>query len=428
MNISTSKVAAFTCLLTTLSLPAHATNGINLIGFGGESTLMAGADVAVARDTSALNTNPAGLAQIKGQRFNGFGSVLRTLDLSHQDQFGNNENASNRYTALGGGGYAMSLDSLPCTIGIGLFAQGGAGGVFKNINVNPALGGGQDRFSALFGIAKITPGIGCQVTDKLSLGISYGLVYASLDQKLFPNSSFQPANFYGYELKGANTIKTSFKIGMQYKATPQLTLGAAFTDKTKLPLSGGRISFNQTDAGNGIVTYRNASISGFALPREVAIGAAFQATDDLLLSLKLNWINWADAMKSSTLTATDPDSTSAYGPVFSANSALDWKNQWVIATGLAYKLNDKTMLYAGHNYGKNPVPTNTTTPNLAAILEHHYTFGAAYKFDPEWTFTGGIEYDPQVKVDYTNVQLPFGTNSELRNEALFLHFMVSREW
>jgi len=386
---------------------------------------MAGADVAVARDTSALNTNPAGLAQISGQRFNGFGSVLRTLDLSHEDQFDNDQHASNRYTLLGGGGYAVSLDSLPCTVGIGLFAQGGAGGVFKNINT---VFGTQDRFSALFGIAKITPGIGCQVTDKLSLGISYGLVYASLDQKLFPNTSIQPAGFYGYELKGASALKTSLKIGMQYKATSQLMLGAAFTDKTKLPLTGGRISFNQTDAGNGIVTYRNASISGFALPREVAIGAAFQATDDLLLSLKLNWINWADAMKSSTLTATDPDSTSAYGTVFTANSTLDWRNQWVIATGLAYTLNDKTSLYAGHNYGKNPVPTNTTTPNLAAILEHHYTLGAAYKFDPEWTFTGGLEYDPQVKVDYTNAELPFGTNSQLRNEAVFLHFMVSRQW
>lgn len=386
---------------------------------------MAGADVAVARDTSALNTNPAGLAQIKGQRFNGFGSILRTLDLSHQDQFGNNENASNRYTALGGGGYAMSLDSLPCTIGIGLFAQGGAGGVFKNINT---AFGTQDRFSALFGIAKITPGIGCQVTDKLSVGVSYGLVYASLDQKLFPNTSTLGAPFFGYELKGANTLKTSFKMGMQYRATPKLMLGAAFTEKTSLPLTGGRLSFNETSAGLGIVNYRNATIDGFALPREVAIGAAFQATDDLLLSLKLNWINWGGAMNTSTLTATDPSSPSALGPQFTANSALDWKNQWVIATGLAYKLNDKTTLYAGHNYGKNPVPTSTTTPNLAAILEHHYTFGAAYKFDPEWTFTGGIEYDPQVKVDYTNVQLPFGTNSELRNEAVFLHFMVSREW
>ena len=44
----------------TASLPAMATKGINIIGFGTESTLMGGADTPVARDTSALNTNPAG--------------------------------------------------------------------------------------------------------------------------------------------------------------------------------------------------------------------------------------------------------------------------------------------------------------------------------------------------------------------------------
>jgi hypothetical protein len=59
-HLSTKRMATALSLLFT-SLAAHATNGINLIGFGAESSLMAGADVAVARDTSALNTNPAGL-------------------------------------------------------------------------------------------------------------------------------------------------------------------------------------------------------------------------------------------------------------------------------------------------------------------------------------------------------------------------------
>src|SRR5437867_10264929 len=104
------------------SATASATNGFNLIGFAAESTLMGGADIAVARDTSALNTNPAGLVQIHGQAFDGFVSVLRTLDLAHQDSFGNDTEASNRYTLLGGGGYARALENLPCTAGVGLFA------------------------------------------------------------------------------------------------------------------------------------------------------------------------------------------------------------------------------------------------------------------------------------------------------------------
>jgi len=149
-----SGVALLFALFNPLAL---ATNGINLIGFGTESTLMGGADIAVARDTSALNTNPAGLTQIHGLAFDGFASGLRTFDLTHKDSFGNEKHADNEYTFLGGGGYAASLDSVPCTAGVGLFSQGGAGGVFKSINT---AFGNRDDMSSLFGIAKVIPGVG----------------------------------------------------------------------------------------------------------------------------------------------------------------------------------------------------------------------------------------------------------------------------
>jgi len=399
-----------------VSSSAWATNGFNLIGFGAESTLMGGADVAVARDTSALNTNPAGLTQISGQALDAFGSVLRTLDLAHKDQNGNNESASNQYTLLGGGGYASSLENMPCTAGVGLFAQGGAGGIFNSLKTSS---GTKDTFSSLFGIAKITPGLGCQITDKLSLGASLGIVYARLDEKALPNTPV----IGGLTLKNADTIRVGYKLGVQYRATPQLTLGAAYTAKTTLPLSGDYLKLN---TGFGEFHYRDVRISGFALPQEVAFGAAFKADDALLLSLKLNWINWANALTSSRLRATDADE--AIAPDLSIPATLNWKNQWVIATGLAYTLDEQTTLYAGYNYGSNPIPKNHTTPQLAGILEHHITLGAAYRWSPEWTFTGGLEYDPRVKVNYTNAELPFGSNTQLRNEALFLHFMVSRRW
>lgn len=51
---------------------------------------MAGADIAMARDTSALNTNQAGLTQIDNKHFDVYGLFLSITDLSHQDQFGNN--------------------------------------------------------------------------------------------------------------------------------------------------------------------------------------------------------------------------------------------------------------------------------------------------------------------------------------------------
>lgn len=413
INMSLAGRGAATVLLG-LALPAHATNGFNLIGFGAESLLMGGADVAVARDSSAINTNPAGLAQIHGKVFNGFGSVLRTLDLSHADQFGTDSHASNHFTLLGGGGYVQSLDSLPCAAGVGSFVQGGAGGVFRNFD---NAFGTRDDFAAKFGIAKISFGMGCQVTERLALGGTIGVTYARIQQSLFRST---PG--IGTDFNDADGMRPHFKIGLQYKLTPTITLGAAYTEKTKLSLSGGNLRFN---TGFGITEYQDAKLEGLATPREFAVGAAWKPNDQWLLSAKVNWINWDDALNSSTLTARNPDGP---GPAeLSVSNRLDWSNQVVIALGTAYELNDKTTLYAGYNYGKNPIPHSHTTPFIAGILEHHYTAGAAYKFTPEWTFTGGLEYSPVVKVNYNNPELPFG-NAQLRNEALFLHFMLSRQW
>ncbi|MGZ4956552.1 MAG: OmpP1/FadL family transporter, partial [Methylobacter sp.] len=160
------------------------------------------------------------------------------------------------------------------------------------------------------------------------------------------------------------------------------------------------------------------------LPREVALGAAFKPAETWLLSFKLNWINWADAVKSATLRATDPGNSSAPA-VYQIVTPGDWKNQWVFASGLAYTWNERTTLYAGHNYGRNPIPAQNSTPLLAGILEHHVTLGIARQISRQWRLTGGLEYMLPVKVDYTS---PLFGNAEVRNEALFLHLMLSRRW
>ncbi|TAK60578.1 outer membrane protein transport protein [Methylobacter sp.] len=415
------RLSSLALTLALLSPVALATNGINLIGFGTESTLMGGADIAVARDTSALNTNPAGLTQIHGQAFDGFASGLRTFDLSHKDSFGNDKHADNKYTFLGGGGYAMSIDSVPCTAGIGLFSQGGAGGVFKNINT---AFGNRDDMSSLFAMAKISPGVGCKINDAWSVGASLAITYASVKQKFFPNTSVGAVPFAGYKLDDASALKVGFKLGVQYRVNPSLTLAATYTEKTELPLTDGELDANYSGMGLGVVKYRNASVMGLALPREAALGLAFKPVDAWLLSFKVNWINWADAIKSVTLRATDPENSLAPAD-YQIVTAGDWKNQWVFASGLAYNWNELTTLYAGYNYGNNPIPAQNSSPLLAGILDHHITLGAARQISRQWRLTGGLEYMLPVKENYTS---PLFGNAEVRNEALFLHLMLSRRW
>jgi long-chain fatty acid transport protein len=406
--------------LCGLSIPtqSNATNGINMIGYGAESSLMGGADTAVARDTSALNTNPAGLTQIKGKLFDGYGSLLRTTDLAHKDAL-NDQHADNRYVLLAGGGYAQQLEDLPCTAGIGFFSQGGAGAVYKHIKTPY---GTDDEMSLLFGIAKVTPGIGCQVTDNLSIGGSISLIYASIEQKFFFDTPPAP-NFAGFENKGADTIRFGFKLGAQYKLNEQWTLGASYTEKTELPLTGGTAKFNFGSLG--IVKYDELSVKGFALPREIAIGTAFKPNSDLLLSAKIDWINWADAINDITTKWSNPSSTFAPAVMIDVRPQ-DWHNQLVYALGAAYTYDDKTTLYAGYNYGKNPVPKDNSSALLAATLEDHITLGFARKLDETWKLTSGIEFLLPKKVTY--VSPIFGNNTEVRNEGFFIHFMLSKNW
>ncbi len=420
---NTRQIAVIATLIgaALASSPALATNGINLIGFGAESTLMAGADVAVARDTGALNTNPAGLTQIHGQAFDAFGSALRTFDLVHKDALGNEVHATNRYTFLGGGGYAKTLADQPCVAGVGLFAQGGAGGIFQNVRT---AFGSRDELSSLFGIAKVIPGVGCRINDALSLGASIGIVYAGIDQKMFPATSNAVAPFAGFYLKGASALKAGFKLGAQYRVNSALTLGATYTEKTELPLTGGTLVANYSALGLGQVKYADASVDGFALPREIALGLALRPADRWLLSFKLDWVNWADAIKSATIRATRP-SNGAAPAVYELATPADWNDQWVIASALAYDWDRRTTLYLGHNYGKNPIPAQNSSPLLAGILEHHLTLGMARQVTPEWKLTGGLEYMLPVKVDYAN---PLFGNAEVRNEALTYHVMLSRRW
>ena len=101
------------CAVGFAPASALANNGLNLIGFGAESTGMAGADIAVARDTSALNTNPAGLAQIKGRLLDVSAAAAYSLDVGHKDGFGNDVRVANHWIPIGDIGYAQSLtDSL----------------------------------------------------------------------------------------------------------------------------------------------------------------------------------------------------------------------------------------------------------------------------------------------------------------------------
>jgi long-chain fatty acid transport protein len=414
--------------LLGVALPACAGNGLNLIGFGGESSLMAGADVALARDTSAINTNPAGLTQLSAPRLDLLLGVAHALDIAHADSFGNDQSISNRNVGIAEFGYAKPVAACGCTVGLGLFAQGGAGDVYKNL---ATAFGTRDDLSSMIRMARLSFAVAWRPTDRLSLGVSLGLLYADAQQKIFPDTSvLDPADashdFFGSELNNARALRPAARIGVMLRANDALTFGAAFAPKVALPLNDGRLTVNMSALGLGNVTYHDARLDGIAESREVSVGFALRPTQDWLLSFKTEWLDWSDALRATTQTASNPDNPAAPAQLV-ASTTLDWRDQYVFAFGTAYTLNPHITLYAGWNYGRDPIPQEHLNPLLAATATNHVTLGLGVHGVHGWHWSGGLEYQSPQHVRYTNPELPFGPDAEERTSYLALNLVLSRD-
>jgi long-chain fatty acid transport protein len=414
------------CAAFLIPLRATASNGINLIGFGTESAGLAGADLAVARDALAINTNPAGLAQIENGRVD-FYTAAGFTRMEMQDEL----NAGNRYDTvvpLGSAGYAWRGSNLPLTFAVAVFAQGGSGADHEDVNT---VFGTVDDLKGTFAVAKLGGGVAYQATDSLALGASLTAAVATLDQEFYPNTSvFDAANpsasFFGSKLSDLRGYGMGMKLGAQYRLSDRLKLGMAYTSSIDLDLEDGELVSNQSAIGLGQVTYRDAALTGLKLPQEIGVGAAYQATPKLLVLIELNWIDWSNAFKETKLKASEPDNPAAQP--FEAAATLNWKDQWVAIVAAAYAWNEKTTLRAGYNYGRSPIPEETLTPFIPAFAEQHVTFGVEHRFAAHWFIEAALEYDVRRTEQIRNPNFPLGSQAQLTGEAIAVHATVSRRW
>lgn len=409
----------------TVSPAVRAANGLNLIGFGTASGALGGADVALARDTTVINANPAGLAGV-GRRADAYFTAAYALGIGHADAFGNDRGVDNLWTLLGGGGYVQRLGDGAWHAGIGVFAQAGSGGVYKDL---VTAFGSRDEFSSLFGVGRIVPALAWRASEALSFGAALALNRVEGRSRVFPDTSVVTPGgaFFGYAFEGLADFRPTLKLGLQFAPQPGLTLGLAYATRTAFKLEGERMVVNLRAVGLGQVAYRDVRFEGLALPRQLEVGAAWWAGPRTLMTVELAWLEWSRAMRRATLRAADPDSPLA-PPSLVVTSALDWRNQTALAIGLEYAASDRLRLRVGFNYARAPAPARTIQPVLAAIHERHLTGGLAYDVDANTTLSAAFEWQPGNRVTYTNPELPFGANTLARNRYLGLTVMAGYRW
>ncbi len=395
---------------------AQATNGMNAIASSSRSAGMGGADIAVAGDHSAMNTNPAGLTQYALQA--GITTNLLVPALTLTDRVAtrdgvfplNDELQAEEATfpLMGAGLSSVLTDSLYG--GLGFYVQGGMGASFEgmtnmvdddpttNLVGLPLESTYTSRSQVAF--MKLTPALAYrfeleQVTLSVGAALNLGIAQMSFshsgfqfpeldDDHVFENHtvSYQSNNAVGYAGRIgvlAELLDGAASAGITYQGETHLQFGGTTTVDQ-------RLIYNNVEAK-------------FGWPRELGAGLAVRPVSDLLLAVDVRWINWAHTMSVFTLENRANPGTVAEGyDEMNLPFVMNWRDQIVTAVGAEYAAREEITLRAGVNYGRNPVPREGINPLFPAISELHLTSGIGLYPAERLRLDVALEFVPPVTV------------------------------
>jgi long-chain fatty acid transport protein len=177
----------------------------------------------------------------------------------------------------------------------------------------------------------------------------------------------------GHQVKDLSSFTFAGRFGVNYLINDKWSVGATYTSESSIDFDGGELT---TASG---VKYDDVKMDGFTWPRQVEAGVAYRATPKLLLAMDLSWINWRSAIKTVTVTATNPDNSMAPATM-PIPFEMDWDDQYVVAIGAEYELTESFKVRAGYNYGNTPVTNVNLSPIFPALVEHHATVGFTYSW------------------------------------------------
>ncbi len=428
---------------------SHASNGMNMIGFGAESVSMGGADLAVTDSPAAMNINPAGISRCSAPELDvGLSHVWPSVE--HRDRLGNDGKDRLDRIPMPYLAYVHPIGKV--TLGAGVFFQGGLGAEYRGLvtpvsamknsgMLPPGFFDGDsvpDRDEARTRVmfAKLTPTVAWQITPEWSVGAALNVGYARADMKLFPETSVladldmsgtvgdsMRDAFFGMNLEDTSAFGFGGRIGFQYRKG-NLSIGGAYFTETSLDLDGGTMTLNLSALGLGKVDY-DAEISGFEWPRRAGLGAAYRVSRWLLISGDVDWINWSNAIERLEIRIENPGNPLA-PPSREIPFEMNWDDQWVFALGVEITPVEGWALRLGYNHGDTPIPNDYLRPFFPAIGEDHFTAGLGFTRG-RWTLDIGVEYVLETEKTNHNTDPtvnPFGPGSEEKLSQFMAHFML----
>jgi long-chain fatty acid transport protein len=130
---------------------------------------------------------------------------------------------------------------------------------------------------------------------------------------------------------------------------------------------------------------------------QATVGASFRPTQILLLAADVGWINWSDTMGKNLPNYSQRQPTTM-------PFDMNWSDQWVFKVGAQITAMKGLDVRLGYDYGKMPLDKTRAFENIVfpAVSEHHFTLGAGWAMNDQFTLQVTGMYSPEAKLTGSN--------------------------
>ena len=385
-------------IATALLMPsiAHATMGMDLIGFGAKSRGMGGIGVAYAQDSLSMAYNPANAGKVGASRFDIGGELFHPkMSVKHNSNL-----------------LPIEDERKPDSIGIGdsrfewfpMPFMAYAEQLNDEISWGVAVVGAglvtsykqpKDTFFNFNGIAKeqvdiylirmmIMPTLSYEVNDDVSVGASLVIGmqgFKASGLEAFGDLGFSVANVEDMSSgHWSQSYGLGIKLGGLWDVTDKVTIGASYAP---------RLNMSEFKEYKGLF----AEQGDFDVAEEYALGINYKITSKANISFEVSQVNYNDikSIGNPGPSASDP---SDFNPLCPGVDTIDcklggsngmgfgWQNQTRYKIGGDFAYSEKLTLRAGWAYAEAPIPEDQVLFNLLApaTVEHNLTLGASYQY------------------------------------------------
>ena len=362
-----------------------AADPLDELGFGAAATGMANARGAISGGVEAIHTNPAGLVDIESaETLVGWGYAHERLSINEQDAGVLDAHGTSFGLAL-----PIRIQTVKLAAGIATYLPDQ---FLARLQFNPIAEPHYVRFQSQAHRVVLEPAVAIEL-GPVAIGVGASLLADAKSKRIDLD-----VGVVGGEKQGDARIDISLPIriaplvGIRYRATPALTLGAMFRGQLAVDLAldiRTDVDVPNVVSGDADVTLRSTS---YFTPLKLALAAAYRLRDDLAITAELSYERYSAlgsgvpdlrvllALDIMPTIVTSMQPPAGFRDIVTPRLGAEWQREALrLRTGIAYL--------------PSPVPAQTGITSFADGDRLLATAGIGLRIEPGATWRRPIDLD-----------------------------------